>query len=67
VYRLGEDLAKNIYRMILKFSQMLDNRCTDMLRQDIKDILIIFQKNEFLVIFLKNYGKFCYYASQKKF
>ena len=38
-----------------------------MMNQDIRDMLIIFQNNEFLVIFFKNCGKFCYYASQKKF
>ena len=67
MFRLGGDLAKTVYRMILKFSQVRNNMNTRVLNQDIRDIFIIPSKNEFLAIFSKNCEKFRYYASQKKF
>ena len=48
---LGSDSSKTIFRMNLKFSQVLDNWYTQVLKLQINDMFNIFENNQIVVIF----------------
>ena len=58
VFHLNPDLAKTVYRVILKFSQMQDDEFLQNLTQFIREIFNILEDFRILVVFLKKYVNF---------
>ena len=58
VFHLNPDLAKTVYRVILKFLQMQDDEFLQNLTHFIREIFNILEDFRILVVFFKKYVNF---------